>query len=64
MARTVVPGLVRPSLVSIDSAPPSVFRPNNGFEPGISVVDPMAMRGIRSQLTTSPNGWFIRTPSM
>ena len=31
-------------LVWIDSAPPSVFSPNNGFDPGISVVDAMAMR--------------------
>ena len=28
-----------PSLVWIDSAPPSVLRPNSGFDPGISVVE-------------------------
>ena len=60
----LVPGSLRPSLVWIASAPPSVFSPNSGFEPGISAIDDKAMRGIRSQLTTSPNGWFSRTPSM
>ena len=32
------PGLATPSLVSSESAPPSVFRPNSGFDPGISVM--------------------------
>src|SRR3954447_21677365 len=59
-----VPGAVRPSFVWIDSAPPDVFRPNRGLEPGMSVIDAIAPRGIRSQLTTSPNGWFNRTPSI
>jgi hypothetical protein len=63
MARIDVPGLVDPSFVWIASAPPSVFRPNSGFDPGISVVVPIARSGMRSQLTTSPNGWFRRTPS-
>ena len=43
--------------------PPSVLRPNSGFEPGINAIVLIAARGMMSQLTTSPNGWFSRTPS-
>src|SRR5580658_9249011 len=57
------PGLLTPFLVVTESAPPSVFSPNKGSEPGTSVISEMASLGIRSQLTTSPNGWFCRTPS-
>ncbi len=30
----------------------------------MSAIREIAARGIRSQLTTSPKGWFKRTPSM
>src|SRR5580692_8400849 len=50
------PGLLTPSFVLTDNAPPSVFSPNSGSDPGTSVMSAMAFLGIRSQLTTSPNG--------
>src|SRR5436309_446032 len=40
-----LPGLLRPSFVCSDSAPPNVFKPNKGFEPGISATSPIATRG-------------------
>jgi hypothetical protein len=49
--------------VLTESAPPKVFRPNTGLEPGMSVMEEMAPCGIRSQLTTSPMGSLTRTPS-
>src|ERR1700733_6837336 len=52
------PGSVRPLLVVIDTAPPSVLSPNNGFDPGIKATSSMAIFGIRSHATTSPKGWF------
>src|SRR5580692_6939776 len=57
------PGLLTPSLVFTDNAPPSVFNPNSGSDPGTSVMSEIALLSIRSQLTTSPNGWFCLTPS-
>src|ERR1700728_1883397 len=45
------PGLVRPFLVWMESAPPSVFSPNSGSDPGISSTSEIASLGIRSQLT-------------
>ena len=45
-----------PFFVSSDSAPPNVFSPNNGFDPGISAIEEIASCGMRSQLTMSPNG--------
>ncbi len=45
-------------------APPKVFRPNSGFEPGIIAIDLIADLGIKSQLTTSPKGWLSLTPSI
>src|SRR5579863_2247713 len=50
------PGLPMPSLVWTASAPPSVLSPNRGSDPGITVISEIAFFGIRSQLTTSPNG--------
>jgi hypothetical protein len=50
-------------LVYRASAPPSVFRPNTGFDPGMTCIEEIAMRGMRSQFTTSPNASFTRTPS-
>jgi hypothetical protein len=38
-----------------------VFSQKSGSDSGISVIKPMAFLGIRSQLTTSPKGWFCRT---
>src|SRR5262245_5405869 len=52
----VVPAFLTPSLVWTERAPPSVFRPKTGFDPGINVVSEMAIRGMRSQFTTSPKG--------
>src|SRR5580692_7691067 len=52
----LTPGLVNPFLVWMESAPPSVFKPNRGSDPGTSVTSEIASLGIRSQLTTSPNG--------
>jgi hypothetical protein len=59
---TAAPGSVNPVLVSIDSAPPRVFGPNIGFDPGVRFTDRMAWVGIRSQFTVSPNGSFRRAP--
>src|SRR5271155_2116298 len=50
------PGLLTPFLVWTESAPPSVFSPNRGSDPGTSVISEIASLGIRSQLTTSPKG--------
>src|ERR1700733_1141368 len=50
------PGLVTPFLVWTDSAPPRVFKPNKGSDPGTSSISEIAILGIRSQLTTSPKG--------
>src|SRR5580658_4238353 len=52
----LTPGLVIPLLVVTEIAPPRVFSPNRGSDPGTSVISEMASLGIRSQLTTSPNG--------
>src|SRR5882672_1157389 len=57
------PGLSKPLLVVMTSAPPSVFRPNTGFDPGISAMLEIADFGIRSQFTESPKGSLTRTPS-
>jgi len=61
---TLPPGLLRPFFVVTATAPPSVFRPNVGFDPGMICIVWIAACGIRSQLTTSPNGSLMRTPSM
>src|SRR5579859_6447812 len=53
---TDVPGFAKPSLVRIEIAPPSVFNPYSGSDPGISVNSSIAIFGIRSHATTSPNG--------
>ena len=45
------------------SAPPSVFRPKTGLDPGSSCIDAMAFFGIRSQLTMSAKASLMRTPS-
>src|ERR1700722_13280529 len=50
------PGFVTPFLVWTDSAPPRVLSPNSGSDPGTRVISEIAILGIRSQLTTSPNG--------
>src|SRR5262252_1715180 len=60
---TDVPGLLLPLLVITASAPPSVFRPNTGFDPGINWNPAIADCGTRSQFTTSPNASLMRTPS-
>src|SRR5262245_38994808 len=52
----LVPGCLLPSFVCTESAPPSVLRPNTGLDPGIKVASEIAIRGIKSQETTSPNG--------
>ena len=52
-----------PDFVRNASAPPRVFRPNNGLEPGITSMALIAPSGIRSQFTVSPNGVLTRTPS-
>src|SRR5580704_17183481 len=57
------PGKLTPSLVVTEIAPPKVLSPNTGFDPGISAISETVLRSIRSQLTTSPKGWFCRTPS-
>jgi hypothetical protein len=50
-------------LVRTESAPPSVLRPNTGFEPDMSVTVEMADCGIKSQFTVSPKDSLMRTPS-
>ena len=57
------PPLSAPFFVVSTSAPPNVFSPNNGFDPGRTSTAEIAFIGIRSQLTIEPNGSFIRTPS-
>ncbi len=62
-ACSAVPGSSLPFLVLTTSAPPSVFMPKIGFDPGrMSMLD-IAFIGIRSQFTTDPNGSFMRMPS-
>jgi hypothetical protein len=56
-------GLSLPFFVSITKAPPSVFKPNMGLEPGNTLTRDIAFIGIRSQFTTEPKGSFIRMPS-
>ncbi len=57
------PGSEKPLLVRSERAPPSVLRPKRGFDPGISAIELIAARGIRSQFTLSPKGSLTRTPS-
>ena len=45
------------------SAPPNVFRPNTGLDPGSNCIDETAFFGIKSQFTTSANASLMRTPS-
>src|SRR5258707_4983334 len=40
---SVVPGWLRPSLVSMEIAPPSVLSPNSGFDPGIIASSDIAI---------------------
>jgi hypothetical protein len=47
----------------IASAPPSVFSPYTGLEQGTRSRPAIAERGSSSQLTVSPNGSLMRTPS-
>ena len=51
-----VPGALSPSLVLTVTAAPSVFNPNTGSDPGMSAISAIAIFGIRSHDTTSPNG--------
>ncbi len=57
------PGYAKPSFMLMVSAPPSVFKPKTGLEPGNNCIDAMAFFGIRSQLTTSAKASLMRTPS-
>jgi hypothetical protein len=52
---------VKPFFMSIDNAPPIAFRPNNGLF-GIKVIRAIAICGIKSQFTTSPNASLMRLP--
>src|SRR4029453_2054683 len=58
-----VPGKSRPVLVRTASAPPSVFNPKIGLDPGMTSIPEIASRGMRSQLTVSPNPSLNRMPS-
>jgi hypothetical protein len=55
---------VKPFFVVSNSAPPSVFRPYSGLEPGISSTLRMAKSGITSQFIVPAKGSFWRTPPM
>ena len=52
-----------PLLLYSAMAPPSVFSPKAGLEPGMSWMLEIADCGIKSQFTASPNGSLMRTPS-
>ena len=58
-----VPVSEKPSRVRSAIAPPSVLRPNAGFDPATRSIRETIDSGMRSQLTTSPNGSLMRTPS-
>src|SRR4029450_7285778 len=57
------PGLSKPRLVRTESAPPRVFSPKSGLEPGMMSTGEMANWGMRSQLIVSPNPSLKRMPS-